>query len=89
MMPSTTAAKRFRVAVEARDLEGMVALLAPDAVLALGDLQYDDGAPEKYAASYAPTWGRFASITSKKPCGCAVHQDTAARPRRAFRPPGA
>jgi hypothetical protein len=33
MMPSITAAKRFRIAVEARDLEGMVALLAPDAVL--------------------------------------------------------
>ncbi len=41
--------------------------LAPDAVLALGDLQYDDGAPEKYAASYAPTWGRFESITYPTP----------------------
>jgi hypothetical protein len=32
--------------------------------------------------------GRFASIPSKKPGGCAVHQDTAARPRCVFRPAG-
>jgi hypothetical protein len=45
----------------------LIGRLAPDAVLALGDLQYDDGAPDKYAASYAPTWGRFASITYPTP----------------------
>ena len=45
----------------------LIGRLAPDAVLALGDLQYDDGAPAKYAASYAPTWGRFASITYPTP----------------------
>ncbi len=33
MMTSTTAVRAFRVAVEARDLDGMVAQLGPDAVL--------------------------------------------------------
>lgn len=45
----------------------LIGRLAPDAVLALGDLQYDDGAPAKYAASYAPTWGRFQSMTYPVP----------------------
>jgi hypothetical protein len=34
-----------------------------DAVLPLGDTQYDYGAPEAYAASYDPTWGRVKAIT--------------------------
>lgn len=33
------------------------------AVLPLGDLQYEDGALEKFHASYAPTWGRRFDIT--------------------------
>ena len=45
----------------------LIERLTPDAVLALGDLQYNDGAPDKYAASYAPTWGRFTSITYPTP----------------------
>jgi hypothetical protein len=35
----------------------------PSAVLALGDLQYEDGAFEKFQASYDPSWGRLKAIT--------------------------
>lgn len=41
----------------------VVAAMAPDAVLALGDIQYVRGDPADYAASYDPTWGRFKAIT--------------------------
>jgi len=34
------------------------------AVLALGDLQYDEGAAAAFSPSYDPTWGRVKSITS-------------------------
>lgn len=34
-----------------------------DAVLPLGDTQYSYGAPEAFAASYDPTWGRVKAIT--------------------------
>jgi hypothetical protein len=37
--------------------------LKPAAVLALGDLQYEDGALTKFRQSYGPTWGRLKSIT--------------------------
>ncbi len=37
--------------------------LDPDAVLALGDNQYEDGTIEEYGKSYAQSWGRFADIT--------------------------
>lgn len=37
--------------------------LAPDAVLALGDLQYTTGALASFMAEYEPTWGRLRSIT--------------------------
>ena len=37
--------------------------LAPDAVLALGDNQYEDGTIEEYGKSYAQSWGRFKDIT--------------------------
>jgi hemolysin type calcium-binding protein/calcineurin-like phosphoesterase family protein len=33
------------------------------AVLPLGDIQYEDGAYEKFLASYDPTWGRVKAIT--------------------------
>lgn len=36
---------------------------ARDAVLALGDLQYEDGAAEKFAQSYDPTWGKVKAVT--------------------------
>jgi hypothetical protein len=34
-----------------------------DALLGLGDFQYDCGDPSDYAVSYAPSWGRFDPIT--------------------------
>jgi len=37
--------------------------IEPDAVLPLGDIQYEDAAPEQWQASYEPSWGRFKSIT--------------------------
>jgi hypothetical protein len=37
--------------------------LRPDAVLALGDTQYEAATPSDYRGSYDPTWGRFKSIT--------------------------
>lgn len=44
------------------------ALLAGvDAVLPLGDLQYENGAPDKYANSYALSWGAYKGITHPAP----------------------
>lgn len=37
--------------------------LAPDAVLLLGDNQYENGSLAKYQASYDPSWGRLKAIT--------------------------
>jgi hypothetical protein len=37
------------------------------AVLALGDLQYQNGAEAKFRASYDPTWGRVKAITRPVP----------------------
>jgi acid phosphatase type 7 len=37
------------------------------AVLTLGDTQYEDGAYEKFVASYDPSWGRVKSITKPAP----------------------
>ena len=39
----------------------------PAAVLALGDLQYDCGGAQAFAASYDPTWGRLKAITHPVP----------------------
>ncbi len=36
---------------------------AADAVIALGDLQYEIGRPSEYSNAYHPTWGRVKSIT--------------------------
>jgi hypothetical protein len=41
----------------------LIARMKPDAVLALGDTQYPNGAYSQYAASYAKSWGQFRSIT--------------------------
>jgi hypothetical protein len=38
-----------------------------DALLALGDLQYEHGSLSAYRAGYDPTWGRFADITYPTP----------------------
>jgi hypothetical protein len=43
-------------------------LIAPaDAVLALGDNQYNTGSLPNYNASFGPTWGRYKSITYPVP----------------------
>ncbi|MDX6620011.1 MAG: hypothetical protein QOK36_2397, partial [Gaiellales bacterium] len=34
-----------------------------DAVLTLGDQQYNSGSPSQFAGSYQPSWGRFKTIT--------------------------
>jgi len=41
--------------------------LAPLHLLALGDLQYEDGRRDRFDASYAPSWGRFKKITKPVP----------------------
>jgi calcineurin-like phosphoesterase family protein len=41
----------------------LVLSLHPDAVLAVGDTQYEAATPADYRGSYDPTWGRFKSIT--------------------------
>ncbi len=45
----------------------LVESLAPDAVAALGDLQYEGGEPENFTLAYDPTWGRFKAITHPAP----------------------
>jgi hypothetical protein len=39
----------------------------PDAVLALGDLQYPNGAYQKFLGSYAASWGAYLAITRPAP----------------------
>jgi acid phosphatase type 7 len=46
-----------------RATAAVVARAQPDAVLPLGDLQYECGSLAAFQSSYAPTWGRFLSIT--------------------------
>lgn len=41
--------------------------LHPDAVLTLGDNQYENGALAKYRQSYGPSWGRWKGITKPAP----------------------
>jgi chitodextrinase len=36
--------------------------MAPEAILALGDSQYENAAFSKYAGSFGPTWGRLKSL---------------------------
>jgi hypothetical protein len=45
----------------------LIARLDPDAVLVLGDDQYDDGRYAKYLRSYDSTWGRFKRISHPTP----------------------
>jgi acid phosphatase type 7 len=42
-------------------------LAGSDAVLTLGDEQYEEASTGNFAASYDPTWGRFRSITHPTP----------------------
>jgi len=41
----------------------LISKMRPDAVFALGDLQYQAASLENLQASYDPTWGRFKDIT--------------------------
>ncbi|HEX7166182.1 MAG TPA: metallophosphoesterase [Acidimicrobiales bacterium] len=45
----------------------LAASLDPDVVLVLGDLQYERGEAEGFAASYDPTWGRLRDRTRPAP----------------------
>jgi acid phosphatase type 7 len=45
----------------------LVAAAHPDAVLALGDNQYEDATLAGFQQSYGPTWGRFKDITYPVP----------------------
>src|SRR5579859_3042814 len=45
----------------------LVAQAHPDAVLALGDNQYEDATLSGFQRSYDPTWGRFKDITYPVP----------------------
>ncbi|MFM7437313.1 MAG: metallophosphoesterase family protein [Snowella sp.] len=45
----------------------VVIKVKPNAVLALGDNQYEKGELANFQASYHPTWGRFKSITRPVP----------------------
>jgi hypothetical protein len=52
---------------QAKATADLAASLRPSAVLALGDLQYDDGTLEKFRTSYGLTWGRLRQITHPVP----------------------
>lgn len=41
----------------------LIQQMSPDAVLALGDNQYEDGTLDEYEKSYDASWGRFKDIT--------------------------
>lgn len=45
------------------DTAELIERLAPDAVLALGDNQYEDGTLDEYEKSYDRSWGEFKDIT--------------------------
>jgi hypothetical protein len=46
-----------------RATSDLIGALRPTAVMPLGDTQYQRGTYSGYLGSYAPTWGRFLSIT--------------------------
>jgi len=46
-----------------RQTSDLILALHPDAVLVLGDLQYENGTAAKLAQSYDPTWGRLKAIS--------------------------
>jgi hypothetical protein len=52
---------------QAKATADLAAALRPAAVLALGDLQFDDGTLEKFQTSYRLTWGRLRPITHPVP----------------------
>lgn len=52
---------------EQRATADLVDSMRPDAVLALGDIQYVDGALADFESSFDPTWGRFLDETYPVP----------------------
>lgn len=54
-------------ACQQRATADLVAARMPDAVLALGDLQYPEGSLASFNASYDESWGRFFTITYPAP----------------------
>lgn len=52
--------------------------IAPDAVLVLGDAQYEDGTARQYRLSYALSWGAFKDITWPAPGNHEYHTRNAA-----------
>ena len=60
MAGTDTACQRSATADLASSLE-------PDAVVALGDLQYDEGQFDEFQRSWAPSWGRFDDIIAPVP----------------------
>jgi hypothetical protein len=52
---------------QAKATADLAAALRPSAVLALGDLQYDNGTLEKFRSSYDLAWGRLRRITRPVP----------------------
>ncbi len=60
-------AKKTATACRQRQTSDLLLAAPLDAVLALGDLQYDCGAYSGFLESYDPTWGRMKSITHPAP----------------------
>ena len=56
-----------KVATDGRATSRLVASIAPDALLVLGDAAYDEGSAADYARAYDPWWGRFLPITRPVP----------------------
>lgn len=50
-------------ACKQRETSDLINTIAPNAVLALGDIQYEAGQYANFVNYYHPTWGRFKSIT--------------------------
>jgi len=62
----------------------LVETLAPDAVAALGDNQYEHGEFDNFMAAYDPTWGRFFDITHPAVGNHEYEGDPNATPRPAI-----
>lgn len=61
-----------------RRTAALIEVIDPALLLPLGDLQYEEGEVEDFAASYDPTWGRFVGITRPVPGNHEYRTDEAA-----------
>lgn len=57
----------MRASCKQMETADVIGQIAPQAVLALGDNQYDSGELENYLFAYQPSWGRFKAITRPVP----------------------